>query len=233
MHTAASIDISNLKYLKIFPFIAALILLLAIINYVSLSTARSAIRAKEIGVRKVMGAGRKIIAAQFFTESALYTIMAFILGYILCIFFQPLFFNFLQINIDHSFLYHPWVIASYIGIFIVTMIVSAAYPSVFLSTFKPVLVLYGKFKQNGGVTTRKFFTVFQFTIAVVFIICGIIIQKQMYLFRHMDTGINRENVVMFPFGTTAGKHFAALKNEIGTLAGVQQVSTALHPMGTI
>jgi putative ABC transport system permease protein len=230
LHTTSNTDNSNLKYLKIFPFVAALILLLAIINYVSLSTARSAIRAKEIGVRKVMGADGKMIAVQFFTESALYTFLAFACGYGLCILFQPLFFDFLQINIDHAFLYHPVVLWSYAGIFAVTMIISAAYPSMLLSAFRPVLVLYGKFKQQGGVTTRKIFTVFQFSIAVVFIICGIVIQKQMHLFRHMDTGINRENVIMLPFGSNAGKHFLALKNDIRNIAGVSNVSTALHPM---
>ena len=230
LHVASSLDPANLKYLKIFPFVAALVLLLALINYMSLSTARSSIRAKEIGVRKVLGAGRKIIAAQFFAESSLYTAISFVLGYILCILLQPFFFNFLQLNIDSIFLYHPGVLASFAGLFIITVFIAGMYPSILLSAYKPVSVLYGKFKQGGSVSVRKFFTVFQFSIAVVFIICGMVIQKQMHYFRHMDTGINRENIVMMPFGTGVTKHYASFKQDISSVTGIQQVSIALHPL---
>ena len=230
LHFEANTDTSNIKYLKIFPFVAALILLLALINYMSLSTARSSIRAKEIGVRKVMGAARKVIAAQFFMESALYTVIAFILGYMLCIIFQPVFFNFLQINIDHSFLYYPPVILLFSGLFIVTVIVAGTYPSILLSAYKPVAVLYGKFKQGGSISVRKFFTVFQFSIAVVFIICGIVIQKQMHFFRHTDTGINRDNVIMMPFSAGVSSHYAAFKNDVSSVRGIKQFSIALHPL---
>ena len=196
----------------------------------SLSTARSSIRGKEIGVRKVMGAGRKIIATQFFAESALCTAISFVLGYILCIVIQPFFFDFLQIKMDRSFLYHPSVLLSFIGLFIVTALLAATYPSLLLSAFKPVSVLYGKMRQGRGISLRKFFTVLQFSIAVVFIICGIVMQKQMYFFRHKDTGINRDNIVMMPFGTAVTKHYAAFKEEIRSVPGIQQFSVALHPL---
>ncbi|WP_276500546.1 ABC transporter permease [Terrimonas pollutisoli] len=230
LHKVASTDISGFKYVKIFPFVAALVLLLALINYMSLSTARSAIRAKEIGVRKVMGAGRKIIASQFFIESALYTGIAFILGYFLCIFFQPFFFNFLQISIDRSFLLHPWVIVAFSALFMVTILISATYPSLLLSAYKPVSVLYGKLGKSGGISVRKFFTIIQFAIAVAFIICGIVMQRQLLFFRHKDTGMNRDNIVMMPFGTGVTKHYAAFKQELRSVPGIQQFSLALHPL---
>ena len=230
LHEVSAIDPANLKYLKIFPFVAALVLLLALINYMSLSTARSSIRAKEIGVRKVMGARRKIIAMQFFAESAFYTAISFVLGYILCIALQPFFFNFLQIKIDRSFLYHSSVVLSFTGLFIITVLLAANYPSLLLSAFKPVSVLYGKIRQGRSISVRKFFTVFQFSIAVVFIICGMVMQKQMHFFRHKDTGINRQNIVMIPFGTAVTKHYAAFKEEIRSVRGVQEFSVALHPL---
>jgi putative ABC transport system permease protein len=230
LHLNTGTDMSNLKYLDIFPFVAAFILLLALINYMSLSTARSAIRAREIGVRKVMGADRKLIATQFFMESALYTSIAFILGYVLCIFFQPYFFNFLQIDVDTSFLYQPQVLFSFLILFVLTVVIAGAYPSVLLSAYKPVAVLYGKFRQGSSISVRQFFTTFQFAIAVVFIICGIVMQKQMHFFRYTDTGITRENVVMLPFGKSVSKHYTAFKEEVQAIPGLAQVSIALRPL---
>jgi putative ABC transport system permease protein len=231
MHLDADIDTSNTKYIKAFPFVAALILLFALINYINLSTARSAIRSKEIGVRKVLGANRKAIATQFFIESTVFTAIAFVLGLILCISFQPFFFNFLQMDIDKSFFYDPSILLSFSGLFVITIVLSATYPSVLLSAYKPVLVLYGKLsKQSGGISLRKFFTVFQFTISIILIVCGIVIGKQMYFIKHADTGVNRQNVVMIPFSAGAGKHYSAFQKEMRSLPAVQQLSTAVYPM---
>jgi len=224
-------DSANTKYLKIFSFVALLILLLALTNYVSLSTARSASRAKEVGVRKVLGASKKSITIQFVSESALFTTVSFLLAIFLCINFQHLFFNFLQIKIDASFFYNPFLLLSFAALFILTVILASAYPSILLSAYKPVKVLYGKFsRQSGGLSVRKFFTVFQFTISVALIICAIIIDRQMYFFRHTDTGVNRENIVMIPFEQSIGKHFSAFKHETESLSGVQQTTVAHYPM---
>jgi putative ABC transport system permease protein len=228
---AEGADTTNIKYLKIFPFVAALVLLLALINYMSLSTARSTTRTKEIGVRKVLGAGREMIAGQFFIESILYTSIAFAIGYILCTVTQPFFFNFLQIDIDSSFLWNKYILLSFAGLLIISSLLAATYPSILLSAYKPVAVLYGKMnKQNNGISVRKFFTVFQFSVAVVLIVCGIVISKQISFFRNADTGVNRENIVMIPFAPEAAKHYSALKEDIGSISGVGQISTALHPM---
>ena len=224
-------DSSNTKYLKIFPFVAALVLLLALINYMSLSTARSTTRAKEIGVRKAMGANRKSIAMQFFIESALFTSIAFVLAYFFCVLFQPVFFNFLQIDIDNAFLHDPTMIISFAALFVITLALAATYPSILLSAYKPIAVLYGRLsKQSGAISVRKFFTVFQFSISVVLIICGIVIDRQMYFFKHADTGVERNNVIMIPFAKSIGQHYPAFRNEVQTIASVKQVSTAHYAM---
>ena len=224
-------DNSNTKYLKIFPFVAALILILALINYMSLSTARSTTRTKEIGVRKVLGADRKMIASQFFVESLLFTSIAFVLGYVLCNLFRPLFFDLMQINIDGSFLLNQYILLSFGLLFIITAILAASYPSILLSAYRPVVVLYGKLsRQGGGISVRKFFTVFQFSISVILIVCGIVINKQIDFFRNTDTGVNRENIVLIPFTSNAAKHYEALKKDIGSISATRQVSIALHPM---
>ena len=230
LHVVSSLDTTNIKYLRIFPFVAALVLLLALINYMSLSTARASIRAREIGVRKVLGAGKNTIAVQFFAESALFTTISFILGYVICFLFQPFFFDFLHIGIDSSFLYQPAVLMSFGGLLIITIAVAGTYPSLLLSAYKPVSVLYGKLGRTGTINVRKVFTVFQFSIAIIFIICGIVMQRQMHFFRHKDTGINRENIVMVPFGSSVSKHYAAFKGEVRAVPGIRQISIALHPL---
>src|SRR5688572_345650 len=224
-------DTSNTKYLKIFPFVAALILVLALINYMSLSTARATTRTKEIGVRKVLGAGRKMIAGQFFVESVLFTSIAFVLGYVLCTIFRPLFFDFMQINIDGSFLLNHYILLPFGCLFIITAVLAASYPSILLSAYRPVVVLYGKpGRQSGGISVRKFFTVFQFSISVILLVCGIVINKQIDFFRNTDTGVNRENIVMIPFTSNAAKHYDALKKDLSSISATRKISTALHPM---
>lgn len=224
-------DSSNLKYLKIFPLVAILILLLALVNYMSLTTARATLRAKEVGVRKVSGASRKTIAAQFYVESGLFTLLSFILGYLLCYAFKPWFLNVLQLKIDNSFLYSPLVLLLLFGLLLITALISGIYPSVVLSSFKPVITLKGKTsKQAGGTVVRKVFTTLQFGIAVGLIICGVIIDRQLYYLRHADTGLNRENVVMIPVGSSIGQNYQAFNKDVQALAGISNVGTSHYAM---
>jgi putative ABC transport system permease protein len=222
---------SDLKYLKIFPLVAILILLLALVNYMSLSTARATLRAKEVGVRKVSGASRKTIAMQFYVESALFTFLSFILGYLLCYLITPWFLNVIQLKIDSSFLYSPLVLVLLSALLLLTILIAGLYPSLVLSAFKPVVTLKGKMsKQSGGVTVRKVFTTLQFAISVGLIICGIVIDRQLYFFRHADTGINKDNVVMVPVSNKVGKNYPALKHDIQSLGGVSNVATSHYSM---
>jgi putative ABC transport system permease protein len=224
-------DSSNIKYLKIFPLIAVLILLLALVNYMSLSTARATLRAKEIGIRKVSGASRTSVATQFYVESGLYAVLSFVLGYIICYLFKPVFLNVLQLKIDDSFLYSPLVLSLLFGLLAITILVAGSYPSLVLSAFNPVITLKGKMgKQSGGVTVRKIFTTLQFAISVGLIICGIIIDRQLYYFRHADTGINKDNVVMIPIGNSVGTKYPALMHDVQEIAGISSVATSHYAM---
>jgi putative ABC transport system permease protein len=218
---------NKISYLTIFPLIAALILLLALVNYMSLSTARATVRAKEIGVRKVAGADRKTLAAQFYVESALFACLSFILGYMLFYIFQPWFLHVLQLKIDSSFLYSPLVLLLMFALLIVIILLAGSYPALMLSALKPVVTLKGKTdKAAGGTILRKVFTIIQFTIAVTLIICGIVINCQLYFFRHTDTGLNRENVVMVPFTNSLGKGYEPFKHEIQSMAAVSSVAAS-------
>ncbi|MBA4849338.1 ABC transporter permease [Emticicia sp. BO119] len=223
--------ISTSKYLKIFPFVALLILLLSLTNYMNLSTARSFIRAKEIGIRKTIGASRNSITLQFYIESALYTIISFIAGYILCLVLQPVFFRLLNITIDKNFLFHPYVTASFAGLFFISVFLAGSYPSLLLSAYSPVVVLYGKINRRiADLSTRNFITVFQFSISVVLIICSLIIGKQLYFFKNSDTGIKHDNIISIPFTSSVAKHYNTFKRQVESLAGVQQVSTSQYSL---
>ncbi|HLK26940.1 MAG TPA: ABC transporter permease [Puia sp.] len=232
MHLDPNINsASNNKYLNVFSIIAISILLLALINYISLATARSTLRAKEIGVRKVIGSNKMQIVKQFFIESFIYSFIAFILSYVICSVIQPAFFDFLQIHIDNSFLRSPKMLFAFLILLLITIILASSYPSFLLSGYKPSMVLYGKLsKQAAGATVRKYFAVFQFMICVGLIICGLIVKKQLNFFKHKDTGINRNNIVMLPFGATIGKHFEPFKNDIMAASEIKKVSVAASPL---
>ncbi|WP_431200529.1 ABC transporter permease [Mucilaginibacter sp. P25] len=232
-HLKRSHDNSNFKYLTIFPLVAILILLLALFNYMSLSTARATLRAKEIGVRKVSGASRKGIAMQFYVESAVFSTISFGIGCLLCLLcllFKPVFFNILQLQIDYTFLLNPLTLSILFGLLVLTILIAGSYPSLVLSGFKPAITLKGKMsKQSGGIIIRKIFTTLQFSISVALIICGIVIDRQLYFFRHTETGVDRDNVIMIPTGSGL-KSYAAFKRDVMSLPGISNVATSRYGM---
>ena len=219
------------KYLKIVPFVAGLILLLALINYMSLATARATLRAKEIGVRKVIGAKRSNLVIQFYLESALYSVPAFVLAYGLCYILVPWFFSRIGIEISAVFLASPYVIVSILLLLVVTVLVAGSYPSLVLSSFNAAATIKGSMSaQRGGAFVRKFFTVLQFTISVALITCGLVIGRQLYFIRHADTGLDRESVVMVKIPKGFGNRYEGFRHDIGVLSGIGGTATARYPM---
>ncbi|MAZ27622.1 MAG: hypothetical protein CL868_11170 [Cytophagaceae bacterium] len=219
------------KYLKVFPLIALLIVLLALINYLSLSTARASLRAKEIGVRKVNGASRKSVALQFYVESTLYVVLAFFLAIVLTAALQSYFFDLLNIEIDTSFFLNGRFLITLGVLFMITVILTGLYPAVLMSSFNPIDNLRSKFsKKTGGITLRQTCTVVQFIIAVGLIISGLIIQQQINFMRNVDIGLNRSNVLMLPLQNTIGTNSTAFRNEVASLPQVQQTAVARQAM---
>ena len=131
---------------------------------------------------------------------------------------RPAFYNLLQLKIDDTFLSSSYTMYIFAGIFLVTIFISGSYPSLVLSSFSPIKVLYGRSgKQKTDVFIRKFFTVLQFTISVSLIISSIIINRQLYFFRHMDTGIQREQIVMIPYQKNISQHYLAFKRSVESI----------------
>jgi putative ABC transport system permease protein len=217
-------------YLSAFGWVAAFILVLALANYMSLATARSAIRAKEVGVRKVIGAGRAQIAGQFYTESAMNATLAFVLGVLLFLAVRPAFYRLMHLTIDAAFLFTPVVIFAFALLLLLVIALAGSYPSMILSAFRPVMVLYGRLsRQQGSGRVRKVFLVFQFTLSMALMTCAFVISKELYFFRHTDTGVDRENILMLPFGSTM-QHYGAYQKEIAAIPGVQQVATTRYKL---
>lgn len=222
---------SIVKYLDSFPLIADLILFLALINYMSLTTARAASRSKEIGIRKVNGASRKNIALQFYVESAIFISLSFIIAGALSYFLKDPFFRMLDIKIDSSFFFNPDFTLILGGIFILSILLAGLYPAIVMSSFKPIDNFRQKLQHGfGGNMVRKVCTTLQFVIAVVLIIGGIIIQRQMSHLRNIDTGLNRSDIVMLPIQRSMGNNIGAFRSEIEKLPAVKNTALSNFPI---
>ncbi|MEM1001099.1 MAG: ABC transporter permease [Bacteroidota bacterium] len=219
------------NYLNVFPIVALLILILALTNYISLTTARAGTRSKEVGVRKVSGASRRSIAVQFYLESAIFVCVSFVIGIILSLLFKNQFLSLLNIEIDVDFYFNQTFIWSLLGVLLFAVVISGIYPAMVLSSFNPIKNFRNKTAVNtGSVTVRKVFTTFQFTIAVLLIVCGIVMTEQLDFMRNKDTGLQRSDLVMIPVETTMNNNAGAFRNEVGQLPGVDKTTVAVSKM---
>ncbi|MEQ9166770.1 MAG: FtsX-like permease family protein, partial [Fulvivirga sp.] len=186
----------NRANVYVFLMVTVFLLVIAVINFVNLSTAQSAKRAKEVGVRKAMGTSRKILIFQYLTGSVLVSLTALIIGIgiseIFLIFFQS-FTNEQLIN----GLFSNWHYGlAYFGFGLVVGILAGVYPAFYLSSFKPVDILKSKFSNSGKSGFRNFLVVFQFTVSIALIICSLTVYQQLEHLRVADLGFDRENVLV-------------------------------------
>ncbi len=224
-------DNLNARYVYIFGGLALLILFLALFNYMSLTTARATLRAKEVGIRKVVGAGRSGIIRQFYVESFVFCLISFALAFLFIeLFLQP-FYDLLGVQIDSSFLSNPIFLVTVVALFLLSVFLSGSYPALLLSKFVPIEVIKGKFTSGqGGSTIRKGITVFQFTVSVVLIISVIISQKQLNYMKNKDLGFTKEQVLVVNIDSSMAKNFQVLKNEIKRISGVKAITSTTTPL---
>ncbi len=215
---------------RIFSMIAFLILLIACINFMNLSTARSEKRAKEVGIRKVVGALRNSLIWQFLGESVL---IAVISGIIALVIVQLSISGFNQLTLKQLFIPYSNIYFWLIGLSFIlfTGIVSGSYPALYLSSFKPVSVLKGTMRAaNALITPRKLLVVIQFTFAVVLIICTIIIRKQLQYAQDRDTGYKKDNLVYVMMTGGIEKNAKAIKNDLLASGAATAVSKTMSPV---
>ncbi len=186
----------DISYIYIFGAVAIFMLVIACINYMNLATARSVNRAREVGLRKVMGSQRGLIMAQFLTESVVMAILALILSLSLIYLLLPYFNVIADKQLPFSFLAHPTIALSLLGIVLFTGLVGGSYPAFYLSGFNPVNVLKGKLAARGGsVLFRKSLVAIQFALSIFMLISTLVVFDQLTFLREKDLGFNKENVV--------------------------------------
>lgn len=220
----------QVERVKLFGWIAALILVIACINFTNLSTARSEKRAKEVGVRKAIGAGRHSLVVQFLSESLVLAFFAGVIALILAYLTLPLYNHLL--GTDFILAYHSPVFWSYwVGFILLTGLLAGMYPAFFLSSFNAVAVLKGNFRFSGNtITPRKALVVLQFTFAVTLIISTLIIRKQIRYAESRDTGFNKKQLVYSPLEKSVRSHYQSLKNDLLSSGAVTSVTESLVPI---
>ena len=187
----------NIQYVYIFTVIALFMLLIACINFINLSTAAASKRAKEVGIRKVLGSERIQLIRQFLTESIVITFIALALAVIFVKIALPLFNKLSGKELDLQLTSDPWMLPAILLTGLVTAVFAGSYPALFLSSFKPVTVLKGKFQAGkNGISLRSGLVVFQFFISVSLIIGTIVVYEQMQYIKNKSLGYNKEQVLV-------------------------------------
>ncbi len=227
LHLYGKTSSENLKYVYVFLGVALVILSLALVNYMSLTTARATQRAKEVGVRKVIGASRRQLAVQFFGESVLLCSVAFVLAWVWMQLALPVFQQLLQVKLPVRLLWQPAFLGIAAIVFLASSLLAGSYPALLLSGFAPVSVLKGGFKTDwGSARVRRVFIVFQFAVSGVLICCSLIMQRQMDFMRSKDIGLNKDRMLVIPVEGSVGRKYLNLKEEIRRTAGVTGVGAS-------
>ena len=215
-HTAKELEPNGDRtYVTFFMVIAFFILLLACINFTNLATARASKRAQEVGLRKVVGSSRGRLAVQFLSESLVITLLALLLALALAWIFLPLFSGLFNCDLSFNPLLEPQSLLLLAAILIFTAICSGLYPALYLSSFKPAIILRGQVTRgSGGARLRKALVVFQFAIAVILIVSVVVTMNQMRFFRNADIGFDRENILLIPADGTILQNWQDAKENI-------------------
>jgi len=214
----------RIQYVQLFSIVAVFILLIACINFMNLTTARSLKRAKEIGVRKVVGALRSSLIRQFIGEALLVVTLAVFVALFIVILVLP---QFNQLTQKHIALpvnrEYFWL--SIAGLIVVTGFISGSYPALYLSSFNPVRVLKGSLKfTSSALWFRKGLVVFQFSLSIILIVATIVISKQVSYVQSANIGYDRENLIYIPLEGGLATKYALFKSQALNMPGIKQVS---------
>ncbi|HEX2920143.1 MAG TPA: ABC transporter permease [Bacteroidales bacterium] len=222
----------SITYIYIFAIVAVFLVLIAAMNYMNLSTARSSRRAREVGLRKVVGSRRGALIAQFLSESVIFTIISLILSIAI------LFIGLPKLNLlagkafDMSVIFSPVVLLTILLIIVITGILGGSYPAFFLSRFSPVTVLKGEITQGtAGSLFRKILVVLQFTVSVVMIMCTLIVFRQLNYLKNMDQGFDQKNVIALQLDNNMTAKYTVLKQSLLENPDIKNVTGTNTPIG--
>jgi putative ABC transport system permease protein len=208
----------------IFSVIALFILLIACINYMNLSTARSALRAKEIGIRKVIGAQRKEIIRQFLSESIFITWVALVFAVVLTCSLLPYINNFSGLTLSVNSLFKWDILCGILALPFIIGLISGIYPALFMSSFKPVKVLKGVLKiGSGGISFRKVLVVTQFAISIILIVATTVVFQQLRYIQQKSLGFNKDHIVTTIYDQDINKQYDSFRNDLLQIPGIKSV----------
>jgi len=221
----------SIQYVYIFSAVAAFILIIACINFMNLSTARSSNRAKEVGVRKVLGSLRKNLVWQFLTESMLISCIALVLALGIAVLLLPYFNQLAGKEMSISLLTNSWVLPALITLVLVVGFLAGSYPAFYLSSFQPIQVLKGKLAKGfKSGWLRSSLVVFQFAISIFLIVGTAVIYKQINYIRTKNLGFNRDQVLVLYDTDPLGNQARSFMQEVRGLTGVKSSTmTAFLP----
>jgi putative ABC transport system permease protein len=215
----------NILYVYIFLAIAIFILLIACVNFMNLSTARSSNRAREVGVRKVLGSPRKSLIVQFLTESVLVTFASTLIAVIIAWLMLPVFNQMANKELAITFQSFIWLLPAMIVIAVVIGCLAGFYPAFFLSAFQPVDVLKGKLSTGfKGGRLRSFLVVFQFSISIILIIGTLVIYNQLNYIQSKNLGYDRNQVLIVKNTNALGNQAKIFKQEVKQISGVEDAT---------
>ena len=223
---------SSITYIYIFTAIGLFILCIACINFMNLATARSSTRAKEVGIRKVIGAERKELIWQFLGESLIYSIFSLMIAILFVRLAMPFVKSLSGREMSLNLAEMPWLVPSFVGLVVLVGLVAGSYPALFLSSFRPAQVLKGNLKAGSANSRlRSFLVVAQFIISISLIIGTGIILSQIKFMKNKDLGFEKENVLVIEVrDKSIRQSFESIKAEIRKIPGVLSVSsTSLVP----
>lgn len=216
---------SDIRYVYIFGAIALLILSIACINYMNLATARASERAREVGIRKVIGAFQKQLYQQFLGESVIVTFTALILGLAGAYLLLPVFNQITDRTMTFVFLENPLALAGLFGIGLLVSIIAGSYPAFMISGFQPIRVLKGDFKTtHSGITLRKGLVIFQFAVSIFLIVSTIVVQNQLAYIQNRKLGYNNEQVVVLSTDNKIRQNLERFKNEYKSITNIENVA---------
>ncbi len=221
----------RIEYVQLFTLAALFLLLIACINFMNLATARASLRAKEVGVRKTIGAGRAALIKQFMVEAGVITFLSFVLAVLLGELFLP---NFQEITGKQVSLNYSstsfWALTGGLGL--ITAILAGSYPAFFLSSFKIINILKGSLTRNmGGNALRKSLVVFQFVLSVLLIVGATVVTSQVDFLKNKNLGLDKENVLFFRTPPGARKNLETFENELKKIPGIQKITkTGTNPL---
>jgi putative ABC transport system permease protein len=217
-------------YVYIFSAIALFVLLIACINFMNLSTARSSVRAKEIGLRKVNGASRGQLVKQYLSESFIQTLISVVLALLLVVLLLNKFNHISGKDIEIGGLFSLQYLLGIAGVLIVTTLLAGSYPAIYLSALKPVRAIREQTDQRtGSGLLRKILVVFQFTLAVILITGAMVASKQLIHMRNADLGYNKYNLVHISLRGNLNQEYELLKERFKEHPGILNATASMQP----